>query len=103
MGGELFSVSPGVTRWLKGLFNYNERVVYSGSWEHGFFCYAPVGATNVGSIKAYFDPALETNLSRRRRKKSHRARKGQQRWSFGISHSSLHEQRRSFRRIQSRI
>jgi len=68
--GELFSVSPGVTRWLKGLFNYNERVVYSGTWEHGFFCYAPVGATNVGSIKAYFDPSLTTNLSRRQRKRA---------------------------------
>lgn len=66
--GELFSVSPGVTRWLKGLFNLNERVVYSGTWEHGFFCYAPVGATNVGSIKAYFDPSLLTNLSRRQKK-----------------------------------
>ena len=44
--------------------------MYSGSWEHGFFCYAPVGATNVGSIKAYFDPSLATNLSRRQRKKA---------------------------------
>ena len=43
-------------------------MVYSGTWEHGFFCYAPVGATNVGSIKAYFDPSLVTNLSRRQKK-----------------------------------
>jgi phosphatidylserine decarboxylase len=33
----------------------NERAVYSGTWEHGYFSYTAVGATNVGSIKIYFD------------------------------------------------
>ncbi|KAJ8311963.1 hypothetical protein KUTeg_009336 [Tegillarca granosa] len=53
--GELLSVSPGVARWIQGLFNFNERVVYTGSWKHGFFSYTAVGATNVGSIKIYCD------------------------------------------------
>lgn len=59
--GELLSVSPGVVRWIGGLFNMNERVVYNGKWQHGFFSLTAVGATNVGSIKVYFDEKLETN------------------------------------------
>ncbi|KAI8739338.1 phosphatidylserine decarboxylase proenzyme [Biomphalaria glabrata] len=59
--GELLSVNPGVARWLQGLFNFNERAVYTGEWEHGFFSMAAVGATNVGSIKIYCDEELETN------------------------------------------
>ena len=43
------------------LMNINERVVYIGSWEHGFFSMAAVGATNVGSIKIYEDP-VSTSL-----------------------------------------
>ena len=53
--GELFSVNPGIARWLQGVFNFNERAVYIGSWEHGFFTMAAVGATNVGSINVCFD------------------------------------------------
>uniref|UniRef100_A0A8C4NBW2 Phosphatidylserine decarboxylase proenzyme, mitochondrial n=1 Tax=Eptatretus burgeri TaxID=7764 RepID=A0A8C4NBW2_EPTBU len=53
--GSLMSVSPGVARWIKGLFCLNERVVLLGEWEHGFFSFTAVGATNVGSIKIYFD------------------------------------------------
>ena len=53
--GELFSVNPSVARWLEGLFNFNERVVYYGDWKHGFFSMTAVGATNVGSIKVYMD------------------------------------------------
>ena len=53
--GELLSVNPGIARWIQGLFNLNERVVYTGQWEHGFFSYTAVGATNVGSIKIYCD------------------------------------------------
>ncbi|ELT94293.1 hypothetical protein CAPTEDRAFT_160543 [Capitella teleta] len=65
--GELYSVSPGVARWLQGLFNFNERAVYTGSWRYGFFSMTPVGATNVGSINVYFDEDLTTN------KESHEA------------------------------
>lgn len=59
--GELFSVNPSVARWLQGLFNFNERVVYYGDWKYGFFSYTAVGATNVGSIKVYMDEDLTTN------------------------------------------
>ena len=53
--GELFSVNPGIVRWLQGLFNFNERVLYVGNWKHGFFSLTAVGATLVGSINVHFD------------------------------------------------
>lgn len=53
--GELLSVRPGIVNWIAGLFNLNERVVYTGEWHHGYFSLTAVGATNVGSIKVYFD------------------------------------------------
>uniref|UniRef100_A0A2R5LN66 Phosphatidylserine decarboxylase proenzyme, mitochondrial n=1 Tax=Ornithodoros turicata TaxID=34597 RepID=A0A2R5LN66_9ACAR len=59
--GTLLSVRPGVVSWIAGLFNMNERVVYMGHWAHGFFSMTAVGATNVGSIKVYFDKDLVTN------------------------------------------
>ncbi|XP_065423960.1 phosphatidylserine decarboxylase proenzyme, mitochondrial isoform X8 [Chrysemys picta bellii] len=57
----LMSVNPGVARWIKELFCHNERVVLSGDWKHGFFSLTAVGATNVGSIRIYFDGDLRTN------------------------------------------
>ncbi|GLV44070.1 Phosphatidylserine decarboxylase [Carabus blaptoides fortunei] len=60
--GELLSVSPTYAKWIPGLFCLNERAVYLGSWKHGFFSYTAVGATNVGSVKVYFDNNLQTNL-----------------------------------------
>ncbi|KAL2100351.1 hypothetical protein ACEWY4_004745 [Coilia grayii] len=62
--GSLMSVNPGVARWIKELFCHNERVVLSGDWAHGFFSLTAVGATNVGSIRIYFDKELRTNLPR---------------------------------------
>ena len=53
--GSLMSVNPGVARLVKELFCLNERVALTGQWEHGFFSLTAVGATNVGSIKIYFD------------------------------------------------
>ncbi|XP_030624336.1 phosphatidylserine decarboxylase proenzyme, mitochondrial isoform X2 [Chanos chanos] len=62
--GSLMSVNPGVARWIKELFCHNERVVLSGEWKHGFFSLTAVGATNVGSIRIYFDKELRTNSPR---------------------------------------
>ena len=52
---------PSVTSSFPGLFHVNERVAWMGEWEHGFFSMTAVGATNVGSIRADFDPDLRTN------------------------------------------
>jgi phosphatidylserine decarboxylase len=41
--GKLLSVNPKVAKWLPGLFCLNERAVYMGNWEHGFFSLAAVG------------------------------------------------------------
>jgi len=49
--GHLFSVNPRVLRTINGIFNFNERVILSGHWQHGLFMYAAIGAYNVGSIK----------------------------------------------------
>ncbi|XP_067339434.1 phosphatidylserine decarboxylase proenzyme, mitochondrial isoform X6 [Channa argus] len=62
--GSLMSVNPGVARWVKELFCLNERVVLTGQWQHGFFSLTAVGATNVGSIRVYFDQELQTNTPR---------------------------------------
>ncbi|XP_030073463.1 phosphatidylserine decarboxylase proenzyme, mitochondrial isoform X4 [Microcaecilia unicolor] len=62
--GSLMSVNPGIARWIKELFCYNERVVLTGGWQHGFFSLTAVGATNVGSIRIYFDRDLQTNSPR---------------------------------------
>ncbi len=54
-------MNPGVASAFPGLFHLNERVAWLGSWRHGFFSLTAVGATNVGSIHAAFDPELQTN------------------------------------------
>ena len=59
--GELLSVNPGIVRRIPSLFCLNERVVYSGTWKHGFFSMTAVGATNVGSVRVELDPELVTN------------------------------------------
>lgn len=41
--GELLSVSPRIAQWLPGLFCLNERALYMGEWEHGFFSLTAVG------------------------------------------------------------
>lgn len=62
--GSLMSVNPGVARLVKELFCLNERVALTGQWQHGFFSLTAVGATNVGSIRVYFDQELQTNTPR---------------------------------------
>lgn len=59
--GELLSVNPKIAKWFPGLFCVNERVVYVGKWEYGFFSYTAVGATNVGSVQIFIDDKLKTN------------------------------------------
>lgn len=59
--GELLSVNPKIATWLPGLFVLNERALYLGHWQHGFFSYTAVGATNVGSMEILMDEKLKTN------------------------------------------
>jgi phosphatidylserine decarboxylase len=59
--GALCSVQPSVVAAFPGLFHTNERVAFFGTWKHGFMAMVAVGATNVGSIVADFDPELKTN------------------------------------------
>lgn len=61
--GQLFSVSPGMVRMIKGLFVLNERIIMLGKWNYGFFSMSAVGATNVGSIHLNFDISIKTNKS----------------------------------------
>jgi len=61
--GALCSVQPSVVAAFPGLFHINERVAFFGTWKHGFMAMVAVGATNVGSIVADFDPDLKTNQS----------------------------------------
>ncbi|KAL1116566.1 hypothetical protein AAG570_005038, partial [Ranatra chinensis] len=62
--GELLSVSPRFAKWIPNLFSLNERAVYVGTWEHGYFSMTAVGATNVGSIRVFSDKTLHTNTSK---------------------------------------
>lgn len=59
--GQLLSVNPKIACWLPNLFCLNERAVYLGQWDYGFFSFTAVGATNVGTVKVYFDKSLQTN------------------------------------------
>ena len=56
------------------LFHINERVAFFGTWQHGFMAMVAVGATNVGSIVADFDPELKTNQSGKAPKYEHQVK-----------------------------
>ncbi|VVC98144.1 unnamed protein product [Leptidea sinapis] len=66
--GKLLSVNPWMANLIPGLFTMNERAVYVGDWEYGFFSMTAVGATNVGSIEIYKDPELKTNTKGNRKR-----------------------------------
>lgn len=53
--GELLSVSPKIAKWLPGLFCLNERALYMGKWEHGFFSLTAVGMLIYIYIDTYID------------------------------------------------
>ena len=59
--GTLFSVSPSLVRLMPSCVVTNERVAWYGTWTYGTFIMVAVAATNVGDIKADFDPELSTN------------------------------------------
>ena len=63
IAGWLDPVKPAYVYKHKNVFKDNEWVNLLGTWEHGFFSMAFVGAMNVGSIQLYYDPELETNQS----------------------------------------
>lgn len=48
-------MNPVIAELVPELFCLNERAVYVGDWQHGFFSMTAVGATNVGSIRVYSD------------------------------------------------
>ncbi|CAD5121843.1 DgyrCDS10311 [Dimorphilus gyrociliatus] len=65
--GQLFSVNPEVAKWLQGIFNFNERVVYDGRWRYGRFIMIPVGATNMlqTNVKSVTEPSSKTFYNRK--------------------------------------
>ena len=48
-------MAPWAAKRMKGFLSENERVLYSGSWSHGFFSVTAVGAYNIGSIRTTID------------------------------------------------
>ena len=59
--GTLFSVSPSIVKLMPSCVVTNERVAWYGRWKYGTFIMVAVAATNVGDIRADFDPDISTN------------------------------------------
>ena len=59
--GTLFSVSPSIVKLMPSCLLTNERVAWYGTWKYGTFIMVAVAATNVGDIRADFDPDISTN------------------------------------------
>ncbi|XP_072963327.1 phosphatidylserine decarboxylase proenzyme 1, mitochondrial [Typha angustifolia] len=59
--GHLFPQNERAVRTIRNLYVENERVVLEGQWKEGFIALAAIGATNVGSIKLFIEPELQTN------------------------------------------
>ncbi|KAL6985999.1 phosphatidylserine decarboxylase 1 [Sarracenia purpurea var. burkii] len=64
--GRLFPVNERATRTIRNLYVENERVVLEGRWKEGFIAMAAIGATNIGSIELFIEPALQTNRPRKK-------------------------------------
>ncbi|KAM7525554.1 hypothetical protein LguiA_015456 [Lonicera macranthoides] len=64
--GRLFPVNERATRTIRNLYVENERVVLEGQWKEGFMALAAIGATNIGSIELFIEPALRTNRPRKK-------------------------------------
>ncbi|MFO0580910.1 MAG: archaetidylserine decarboxylase [Anaeromyxobacter sp.] len=64
--GKLWPVNPASVRTVPGLFTVNERLVTVLRTAHGLCAVVAVGATVVGRVKAYYDPAVPmTNTATR--------------------------------------
>jgi phosphatidylserine decarboxylase len=65
--GMLWPVNPASVRTVPGLFTVNERLVTVMETPAGACAVVAVGATVVGRVRAYYDPAIpHTNLRRGR-------------------------------------
>ncbi|KAE9462825.1 hypothetical protein C3L33_05261, partial [Rhododendron williamsianum] len=64
--GRLFPLNERATRTIRNLYVENERVVLEGRWEEGYMAMAAIGATNIGSIELFIEPALGTNRPRKK-------------------------------------
>ncbi|XP_058778186.1 phosphatidylserine decarboxylase proenzyme 1, mitochondrial [Vicia villosa] len=64
--GNLYPVNERATRTFRNLYIENERVVLEGVWQEGFMALAAVGATNIGSIKLFIEPELQTNKPKKK-------------------------------------
>ncbi|GIQ79828.1 phosphatidylserine decarboxylase-related protein [Kipferlia bialata] len=61
--GHLFPVNQAFMSYYPRLFAANERVIISGTWEHGAMHVCLIGAYNVGSMDLTFDPRVKTNIA----------------------------------------
>ncbi|KAA8521362.1 hypothetical protein F0562_012076 [Nyssa sinensis] len=64
--GRLFPLNERATKTIRNLYVENERVVLEGQWQEGFMAMAAIGATNIGSIELFIEPALRTNRPRKK-------------------------------------
>ncbi|KAF3336359.1 phosphatidylserine decarboxylase proenzyme 1 [Carex littledalei] len=59
--GRLFPQNERAVQTIRNLYIENERVVLEGEWKEGFIALAAIGATNIGSIRLFIEPEIQTN------------------------------------------
>lgn len=64
--GRLYPLNERATRTIRNLYVENERVVLEGRWEEGYMAMAAIGATTIGSIELFIEPALRMNRPRKK-------------------------------------